>query len=249
MKRIARTLIVAALAAGCGGPIGGTETGNPDAQVRVQMTAWSSNDEVASIPLSQALTTGVVITRALIGVEEIRLIRALADGTCPVLAVDDDGIEIERAFVADLLRPETLTPITVPKAAVFCGFRVGLEEGEDLPGGAVLGEAEILIEGTRSDGTPFELRSDGIGDIRVNRSSPFSFTQDDSLWFVAFDVASWFADVDLDAATPVGGTILIDEENNPAQLAQFEAVIEAAAGTCDDDDDDGALENACDDDD
>jgi len=242
---------LALCAAACGDAATGTKIGNPGAQfsqLRVELTAWSSDEAVATIPHPRALTTGVVITRAILGVEELRLVPALPDGTCPLV---DDGPEIEREFTADLVAGTPLPPIEVPRNDRFCEFRVELEEGADLQGtehGALLGEAELLVEGARGDGTPFVLRTRDIGEIRFRRSTPFTFTAD-ALWYLAFDVASWFAAVELDAAS-VGtdGTIRIDDRENEPLLEQFLAAFEAGTDACDDDDDD-RFENDCDDDD
>ncbi len=233
------------LVTGCGdGAVSGTKIGNPTATVQMRTTAWSSDENVATIPQAQALTTGVVVTRAILGIEEIRLIEALPDGTCPL---SDDGPEIERAFTTDLIRGDDLVPITVAKATRFCQVRFKLEEGEDLVGsehGTLLGEAEILVEGARQDGTPFELRSREIGDIRIGDGfTSFSFDQDEVRWNLAFDVARWFVNVDLDGGIPSGGTIRIDEDNNRGLLEQFEDAVERGANACEDDE--GPADDDC----
>ena len=235
------TLLLTACGGGIGdGPIDGTKIGNPGANVKVQLSAFSSDENVAKIPLPQALTTGVVVTRAIIGVEELKFVRPQADGTCNLGLLDDDyNLEIESFFVADLVQGLSLPELEISKQDGFCAVGMSLEDAEDMPAGTPLREflddARIYVEGARADGTPFVLRSDEVRDLPILLSEVLSFAQDRETYTIAFDVAQWFANVDLDGAVPSGGTIFIDEDNNPGLLAQFDAAVGSSVGLCSDD--------------
>ncbi|WP_373048830.1 hypothetical protein [Vulgatibacter sp.] len=236
--------------AGCG--VGGTKTGNPDqvvpdvdAEIEVELRAWSSEESVASLPEGQqALTQGAALRRMLLSVYEVRLVEAIADGACSGAV---DGPVIDGARAIDLLRGEALPPLTVAKKTRFCGLRLSLQPGSFLEERSeeaeLLGDASIFIEGSRADGTPFIVHSRGVREILLRSQRAFGFTEDER-WFVAFDAARMFAPVDLEGAEVEGGLILISGYQNYEQLVQFEEVAPRSVNACLDDED-GALDEAC----
>jgi hypothetical protein len=94
-----------------------------------------------------------------------------------------------------------------------------------------------LFRGTRSDGTPFELRS--------TATVSFDFHSDSALaagkLVLGADLASWLAGVDLDGAAASDGSVLVDADHNPDALAAFDAAVEDAFALYEDTNDDGAL--------
>lgn len=229
------------LACGCG--FAGTETGNPDLQLRMQLAAYTSDPDAVALPTPQALSTGVLVSRAIIGVEEIELVRPRPDGSCDPYA---EGKDIDTFFTADLVRGRPLPEVTLASGESFCAVYLELDDAEELPTGTehreLLGDARLHVEGSRADGTPFVLRSEAVRELAFVHPSPRTF-RGDELFLVAFDVARWFAEIDLDALVPEDdGTIRIDERRNTAALRQFEAALAASLGACVDPDDDGRIE-------
>jgi len=254
MGWLAGAVLLAACGVGIGdGPIDGTKTGNPgqNAKVQVQMAAYSSDENVATVPQPQALTTGVVVTRAIIGVEELEFVRPLPDGTCDTAILDDAyALEIHSFFAVDLVQGTALDELEIAKSDGFCAVNMSLEDGEELPAGTPLREflddARIYVEGTRADGTPFFVRSKEVRDLPLLLADLLQFQQDRETYTISFDVAQWFADVDLDGAEASGGRILIDRRNNEDVLAQFEASVAGSLGLCRDPDRDDDRYESCD---
>ena len=103
---------------------------------------------------------------------------------------------------------------------------------------SVLGTSSFLLAGTRSDGTPFEVRSQLDHTVTLSGDTPF----DPSHLILAFDLAVWL-DVD-----EVHGAVLhqeiaqIDDQANPEILASIETRFDLAAELFVDADGDGELD-------
>ncbi len=243
--KTAAWLVGAGLLAACGGggidgPIGGTKIGNPDAAVKVELRAISSDPTVVALPQPNALTTGITLGRVIIGVEELKFVRPQADGTCNILALAEDyHYEIDRFFGAELVQGTGLGEHLIDKTDEFCAVALDLEDAGELPAGTeyreFLNDARIYVEGARKDGTPFVIRSTEVRDLPIEFDTLLSFEKDGT-FTVQYDVAPWFATLDLEGATPSGGQILIDEDNNVALFNQFEAAVASAVGICRDPD-------------
>jgi hypothetical protein len=214
----------------------GTETGNPVVDL--------------SFALEQAPVGGDEITGAWVSVERIRL-RNAAD--CNGSA----EVEILGPLAIDLLAqqpPPALQDIEV-RGGGYCRFEFAFHvSSEALPPEipAALDGRSLLIEGTRADGTPFVLRSDRSGDLRLDAvdEAGFPISSATKTLFVAFQEEALFAGIDLDLAeVGVDGVIRIESGQNDDLLNLFEANLDAALRLFDDDDGDGALEAGENDDD
>jgi hypothetical protein len=75
----------------------------------------------------------------------------------------------------------------------------------------------------------FRLRSDLVVPVQLTSSdAPFAVDAHRPL-ILAFDVARWFASVDLDAAVVTDGMIRVGDGQNAPQLTDFEAQVDNAA--------------------
>lgn len=200
-----------------------TETGNP---FTAALSAHTTNENAVSL----AEGGDIVIRSAWIGVGDIEL----------ELAADCDDAEMETVlpgpFIADLVGEPFRRTLDVP-ASPYCRVVVPLEPQPDPE----LGGSSIVIEGMTADGDPFVLRSGVDAELEVeSRAAPFMLDDVVDELVLSFDLARWFAGVDVSAAVVGGdGTIRIDDANNEALLDVFEENVEDALELYDDADGDG----------
>lgn len=212
------------------GPSAGTEVGNP---ILVDLD-FAVHDRTGALALT--------VDTAWLAVERIRLRRA---DTCEV----EPGIVIPGPIAVDLLAagpPPALTDVAL-ETGDYCRFEVEWDAfAAGLPPGAPaeLAGAAIAITGTRSDGTPFVLRSERNDEIRLDGvNGAFTLDEATTALFVGMDLARLFAGVELDAAVvSADGIIYIDDARNGDLIDLFEDNLRAAAELFDDDDDNGELD-------
>ena len=134
----------------------------------------------------------------------------------------------------------------------YCRIRLPMDRGAELPPEApsALEDAAVAIDGRRSDGTPVYIISRTTEDIELESDDePLEIHEGNRHLLLGFDLALWFADLDLDGADiEPNGDILIDEDHNDELLDQFEDNLEDAMSMFEDDDEDGELDDDEDDD-
>jgi hypothetical protein len=226
-----------ALAAPACVPQGGTDVGN-GAQVSLNLSAYEAPP--APAPQALPLGDGASISELWMVVDRLKL-RPAADCT-----IETEDIEIEGPLVANLVDEGVLggaASVTVP-AGPYCRFRIGFEKLE----GAIVGGApaelaglSLLMKGTRSDGTPFTVRSDASDDFELEaRNGAFELAPGENPLFLAYDVAPWMTALAL-GSLPGGSPIVVDEDQNADRLDAFEDAVKASGRLFRDGDDDGAL--------
>jgi hypothetical protein len=206
----------------------GTETGNPVISLQFLL-----DESQAQAPAT--------ITVAQISTQQIELRNA----------IDCNGkaeVEIQGPFVLDLLAPNSpkyLQNIKL-KGGAYCRFEFEWNANQDpVPGASpeLTGKA-IVIAGTLLDQTPFIIRSERNGAVRLeNDAGSFPIDQATNALFVAFRTDALLADLDFTAATPdANGVLRIESGVNDDLLDQFEANLEQALRLFDDDNGDQELE-------
>jgi hypothetical protein len=206
----------------------GTETGNP--VISLQFLLDESQ--------AQAKTT---ITLAQISAKQIELRNA----------IDCNGkaeIELQGPFLLDLLAPEppqSLQNITL-KGGAYCRFEFEWNASQESTTGAspeLTGKA-IVVGGTLPDQTPFIIRSERNGKVRLeNGAGSFPIDQATNALFVAFRADALLANLDFTTVTPdANGVLRIESGLNENLLEQFEDNLEQALRLFDDDNGDNELE-------
>lgn len=201
-----------------------TETGNP---ATLSLSAHSSDSTVADIGSG----TGLRIDEAWVGLGDIRFARATQ--------CDDVEIEtqIDGPIVSDLAASPLLLEFDGDEAS-YCELRVRLQRipaVSSAPADAV--GATLYISGRTSSDTPFVLASRIDPELEIeSEGEPFGVLMP---LVLSFDVARWFAGIDVSSGAIVDGIIRIDDENNDALLEIFEDNVEETLELYDDLDADG----------
>lgn len=226
-----RASLLSALLAGCV-----TETGNPELDVSLRVSAMSS-DPAIEVP---ARPSGSV-TDAWVNIGEVKLVES---DTCDT--VSEVEHTAEGPFLTDLLAlaPEA---IHIPAPATdFCRLRVRLDRDEGGSGApAAMADHSVLLAGVRSDGVPFEVRSRREFELDLRtRGEAFALAEGADQVLLAFDLGAWLGAVALDDAEVADdGVARIDEEHEDDLLDDFEEAIEAALALFEDDDGDGEADD------
>jgi len=157
-------------------------------------------------------------------------------------------VELNGPFAVDARAPGAIPELTdiETTALTYCRFELRWSPYEgpatDVP--TELVGASFLIEGTRSDGARFVLRTDRNDELRLDaRGAGFELDEATGALFVGFAAGQLFDGVMLDLAVAgADGVVRIEDGSNDDILDVFEANLEAAARLFDDDDDDGELD-------
>jgi hypothetical protein len=215
---VARTSTLLAVAACLGCSSGSDESGDGGGQVAIA-------------PLSREPTSkGVTFDSAQLSLALVSLEACAAD----------TATLNTRNFPIELLHQPAPHVIFVSAVTDYCSVGVDLAPAgpsdllPDLQG------YTVLFRGTRADGAAFELRS------TLNTSFVFesgTLLAADKL-VVGVDLEQWLSDVDLDAATTTDDVALVDADDNPDQLAAFDAAVRSAFALYEDTNGDGALSDS-----
>lgn len=234
MKKLLPVLLSLAAAPGCVGQAG-TETGNPPlAAVQLSLSA---ND----VPVAQALTadpaTGVRVDEVWLVVDRVKFVQADVCDT-PV----ENEADLRGPLALELAAEPVLFDLQLPEGD-YCRVRVRLERAEGGQGPADLLDHSVLVRGVRGDGAPFTIRTRIAPDVDVrSRTAPFPLGDALAAVVLAFDAKRWVAAVDLDAAVPAAGGILIDRDSNRELLDAFELAMGRGLSLHEDLDQDGTLD-------
>lgn len=233
---IAAGLALAGIAAlGCSG-CAGTETGNP---VQVELRADAHSSDPAAVAVGDG--GAVVVTEAWLALDPIRLSPTFDCFETVAIGSADFG-------TADHAAAGAVLEIFEVDEAGYCRAVVPfVPAAAPLPDGAPaeLEGSSIVIRGQlAASGTPFRLvsRMERSIDVRT-LDSGFLLEPDQPGLFLGFDVATWFAAVDLAGAELDGeGVAVIDEGSNAELLGAFESDLAAGIELYRDLDRDGSVD-------
>lgn len=230
---VAAGLVLAALAAaGCAG----TETGNPF-QVELRADAHSSDPEAIAVGAGGA----VVVSQAWLALDPIFLfptfdcIGTITDESADFGTADHaaSGAVLEEFAIDEGEYCRALLPFVRAAAPLPAGAPAELE-----------GSSVVITGQVVASGTPFRLisRLERTIDVRTVGQG-FALAADRPGLFLGFDVATWFAGVDLATAELDGeGVAVIDDASNPELLSAFEAELAAGIELYRDLDQDGSVD-------
>ena len=217
----------------------GTDVGN--GVVDVDFAIYDSESTSQGL-FSQAAPAGIRVTNAWVTVQQIRL-RDASDCS------GDEEFRLDGPFAVDMLdsgTPEALQDINVTLSD-YCRFefrwdfldeKLSTNHPDELLG------TSVLIQGFRSDKTPFIVRSQRADELRLDaRETSFSIDETTSALFVSFDIQALFDNVNLDVAQiGTSGVIRIEEGDNENLLDIFDDNLVNAAKLFDDNDGDKELD-------
>jgi len=223
-----------------------TETGNPQVDARLAVTVMTTDSELVSFEDDSG---DLVVNSAWMVFGDLRFVSGEDDCEDPAEA----DVTVDGPLVVDLIDMESVIDSFKLKSGEYCRIRLPMDRGAQLPPGApgALDDAAIAIEARRSDGTPVYLTSRSTEDLELKSDDddPLTVDEDNRHLLVAFDLAVWFDELDLDSAgAEPNGDILIDDDHNQELLDDFEDNIEDAMELFGDDDEDGDLDDDEDDD-
>jgi hypothetical protein len=236
-KPLALLLVAAGLALAATG-CEGTETGNPF-QVELRADAHSSDPAAVAVGEGGA----VVVSQAWLALDPIAMAPA---GDCAAAEVSTaDFGTADHAAAGAVLEELELDEGDYCRALLpFVRAAVPLPEGAppELEGSSIVITGEIT-----ATGTPFRLVSRLEQTIDVHALSAlggrFDLAADQPGLFLGFDVARWFAPVDLASAELDGdGVAVIDDSSNTGLLSAFETDMAAGIELYRDLDQDGSVD-------
>lgn len=213
-----------------------TETGNPVTSTEMALTSHTSDPAVAGF---DPAPDSVVIDALWLGLGDLRFV---LNDVCD--DIGDTRIDLPGPHIEELAAGPAALPMFDLDEGAYCRVRVPLERVRlPLPAGAPpeLEDHSVLVSGVSAAGTPFVLRSriTPEADVR-SRGAPFAIDDARRSLVLSFDVAVWFADVDLDAgAVGVDGVLRIDDGENTDLLDAVETKLEEALELYDDVNGDG----------
>lgn len=234
---LAAGLALAAMAAaGCEG----TETGNPF-QVELRADAHSSDPGAVAVGQGGA----VAVTQAWLALDPIEMAPASDCAAADAIGDPPDFGTADHAAAGAVLEEFELDEGDYCRAIVpFVRAAAPLPDGAppELEGSAI-----VIIGELTASGTPFRLVSRREQSIDVHAlgalGGRFGLAEDRPALFLGFDVASWFAGVDLAGAELDGdGVAVIDDSSNTGLLSAFEADMAAGIELYRDLDRDGSVD-------
>jgi len=221
MRSIVFALLLGATLSGCSG----TETGNPGVQVKLAMLARTTDE--ASVNLANT-GSELEVERGLIAFDGIQLLSCTGDA----------GPELRGEVVVDITEPGGMEFTLDGTASSTCGVELRIAPPSVDPGD--IGEYSVLLSGTRSDGTPFEIRSRVESRITLTSATGEAF--DPASLILAFDLAVWLDPEEVHGAVIHENVAQIDDLANPELLAAIEARLEVGAELFVDSNYDGQLD-------
>lgn len=207
---------------------GGSEEGVPVSSsiVRIALTVTSTDESRIAVRSEEAELS---VEEVGLAIASIGIVPCETDSA--VIAQDDYPVELTVEPPAQALFETGVS--------AYCGVEFDVEPSSAANPAALEGLG-VYVRGTRSDGVPFEVRSE------LNLSTALSSETGESFGTnhlaLGFDLATWFEGADVESATETDGVALIDATSNADVLAAFEANTAAAAALYEDADRDGVLD-------
>jgi hypothetical protein len=195
----------------------------PRAPVTLTFAVHSSTPETVDVTPTAKTRIGAVW----LGLQDARL--------RPVVACKgaDTRTIVAGAFTVELVKRSGTTTETPLEIARYCTFEVQLRRTKGRASGAPneLKGASIIVEGRRSDGVQFTIRSrlESAIALRAVDLEGFAIADAGARWIAGVDVARWLESIDLLEAAidgERGRTVVIDDKSNPELLARFNANVE-----------------------
>jgi hypothetical protein len=222
----------------------GTEVGNPVADIRVSLTARSSDAEL--VIGGGGGDAGTTDASATLTIDELWVslgdVRFVLDEDCTAQR-DLRGL-LEGPFIADLAHAPSPLATDLPRGR-YCSVRVSFERAAANDAGAPDGlqDHTVLIRGHRADGVPFSIRTRNKPDFVLHgQNEAFRADEAGDALFLAFDAGAWLNGVDLASATPnADGEVVIEPGGEMALLTTFETNLRRSLALFKDGNADGML--------
>lgn len=222
--------------AGCAG----TETGNPPFEGKVGYDAYSSAPTQVALFYDEqppGLDIPIEVKSAWLVLGNVSF---LGSGECTGQGELGHAKGLGAGDHVGTQAPPTSFELTPSK---LCGVRLPIAAGS-IPSSAPaeLKGHSILLAGTR-EGMPFTIATKRHADVLL-RSDGDEIELDDAhpAVLLGFDVAAWLDAIDWSAINSDGGTIIVDDEHNAAQLTKFETKIAAGIALFRDENGNGLLD-------
>ncbi|MCB9677999.1 MAG: hypothetical protein H6737_23065 [Alphaproteobacteria bacterium] len=230
------TLVALLLACTPDPPQGVTETGNPELDAQLRVTAYSTAPAQVGVDApSGTLSVG----EAWLAIDRVRFVRGAVCDAPGEIEIDADG-----PFVRDAAEPVPEPIAARLPSDDYCRIRLRLEPAPTAgPAPAELVGHTVLVSGVRADGTPWTARTTEDFDIDIRAAAPIALDAASEDLLVALDVATWLDGIDLDSAVVTNGAIFIETGSNEPLLAAIETRLEAAFELYDDADGDGEIDD------
>lgn len=222
-------LLLLALLPACAG----TETGNPSIQESSLTLRARSRD-------ASVVTIGS-------GSGRVRVDAAwMALGAVGLSPCDAEPREVLAPVEQDVVAPPEPRAFERDRDAYCALSSQHARAPATLPNGAPpeLADRSLVVIGRRGDDVAFRLGSAAVVPFTLSAAPPgFAVDDQNHSLILAFDLAAWFANVDLDGiVVDPGDSIRVNATENPDQLAAFEAAIAGSASLHHDLDGDGLLD-------
>lgn len=214
-------LLVAALAAACGGPEVGDIVGN---EVNLTVTAVASAPEVAALGEAAG---GLGVARAFVSTSSLSLMPCGSSASDVTLGA--------RGY--DLLQEPAPSERVTTATYELCGLRIDIDPVSES---GIPEEASLYVEGQDAAGEPFTFKSERSASLLFEPESGSSFGEQPLL--LGFDVSVWLAGLPLPAeqaemsaelfdAQLIGSAALYVDSNGDGQLDADEKTPVALATT------------------
>lgn len=222
------------LLAGC---TGGTETGNPS------ITGQLSYTGVSSAPTEIGVREGGDVATVRAAWFSLDRVTVSAAGECGIsgddeFVVDALGIGDHAAGIHNVTAFEAV-------AGAFCSVEVpfvAVPADEEAAPVELRGHV-VVLAGELADGTPFVIQSDEPALVRLQAAGRgFELSSNAADALIAFDFATWLADVDLASASVEAGQVALSETSNTALLREVEARLAKGVALYRDSDGDGVID-------
>jgi len=228
------SLLLGLALAGCAG---GTETGNPSLTGQLSYSGVSSDPAAIGVRRGGGVAT---VKNAWFALDQVTVSSA---GDCGVKG--GSGFSVSALGIGDHAAGVHNATDFEATAGAFCSVDLPFVPVaiDDTKAPAELRGHGIVVAGELADGTPFLVESDQAPLVRLQgAANGFELSAAAPNALLAFDFATWLADVDWAAASVDGGRISVSEGSNSELLRKFEGQLAAGVALYRDSDGDGVLD-------
>ncbi len=220
--------------AGC---TGGTETGNPSITGQLSYTGVSSDPTEIGVRQGGDVAT---VDAAWFSLDRVTVSAA---GDCGIAG--DDQFVVDALGIGDHAAGIHNATAFEAVAGAFCSVEVPFVAvpADERAAPVELRGHVVVLTGELADGTPFVIQSDKPALIRLQATgSGFELSSAAADTLIAFDFATWLADVDFASASVEGGQVTLSETSNTNLLRQVEARLANGVALYRDSDGDGVID-------
>ncbi len=218
------------------GCTGGTETGNPVVTGSLSYTGYSSASDQIGVREGGELAT---VSGAWFELDTVSV------ASCDSAGGED--FEVTALGIGDHAAGAHVSTSYQASAGSFCRVELPFARVADdaSNGPEELRGHSLLLTGQLADGTEFSLVSDAQPRLLLEaEAGGFELSAELPDAVVAFDFATWLADLDFAGATLDAGRVVISPDANGMLLEQFESNLAAGVVLYRDADGDGFLDAA-----